>query len=41
MLPCGFFWGSNRDHYYLLLVLLMRLTATSISMYVLRVPTEI
>ena len=40
MLLCGFFWGSNRNHYYLLLVLVMRPLATSISMYV-RVPTEI
>ena len=40
MLLCGFFWGSNRNHYYLLLVLVMRPLATSISMYV-RVPTDI
>ena len=40
MLMCGFFWGSSRNHYYLLLVLVMRPLATSISMYV-RVPTEI
>ena len=40
MLPCGFFWGSNRNHYHLLLVLVIRPLATSISMY-LRVPTEI
>ena len=40
MLLCGFFWGSNRNHYYLLLVLVMRPLATCISMYV-RVPTEI
>ena len=40
MLLCGFFWGSNCNHYYLLLVLVMRPLATSISMYV-RVPTEI
>ena len=33
MLLCGFFWGSNRNHYYLLLVLGMRALATSISMY--------
>ena len=37
---CSFFWGSNRNHYYLLLVLVMRAPATSISMYV-RVTTEI
>ena len=37
MLLCGFFWGSDRNNYYLLLVLVMRLLATSISMYV-RVP---
>ena len=36
---CGFFWVSNRNHYYLLLVFVMRPLATSISMYV-RVPTE-
>ena len=35
----GFFWGSNRNH-YLPLVLVMRPLATSISMCV-RVPTEI
>ena len=40
MLLCGFFWGSNRNHYYLLLVLVMRPLATSISMYV-RVPTKL
>ena len=40
MLLCGFFWGSSRNHYYPLLVLVMRALATSISMYV-RVPTEI
>ena len=40
MLLCGFFWGSNRNHYYLLLVLVMRPLATSISMHV-RVPTKI
>ena len=40
MLLCGFFWGSTRNPYYLLLVLVMRPLATSISMY-LRVPTEI
>ena len=41
MLLCGFFWGSNRNHYYLLfLVLVVRTLATSISMFVL-VPTEI
>ena len=34
MLLCVFFWGSNRNHYYLLLVLVMRAVATSISMYV-------
>ena len=34
MLLCGFFWGSNRNQYYLLLVLAMRPLATSISMYV-------
>ena len=34
MLLCGFFWGSNRNHYYLLLVLVMRPLATSIYMYV-------
>ena len=39
MLLCSFFWGSNRNHYYLLLVLAMRPLATSPSMYV-RVPTE-
>ena len=39
MLLCGIFWGSNRNHYYLLLVLVVRPLATSISMYV-RVPTE-
>ena len=39
MLLCGFFWGSNRNHYYLL-VSVMRPIATAISMYV-RVPTEI
>ena len=33
MLLCEFFWGSNRNHYYLL-VLVMRPLATSISMYV-------
>ena len=38
MLLCGFFWGSNRNHYNLLLVLVMLPLATSISMYV-RVPT--
>ena len=41
MLLCDFFWGSNRNHYYLLLVFVMRPLATSISMYLLRVPTEI
>ena len=40
MLLCGFFWGSNRHHYYLPLVLVMRPLAASISMYV-RVLTEI
>ena len=41
MLLCGFFWRSNRNHYYyLFLVLVMRPLPTSISMYV-RVPTEI
>ena len=40
MLLCGFFWGRNRNHYYLLFVLVMRPLATSIFMYV-RVPTEI
>ena len=40
MLLCGFFWGSNRNHYYLLLVLVMHPLATFISMYV-RVPAEI
>ena len=40
MLLCGFSWGSNRNHYYLLLVLVMRPLATSISLYV-RVPTEV
>ena len=40
MLLCGICWGSSRNHYYLLLVLVMRPLATSISMYV-RVPTEI
>ena len=40
MLLCGFFWGSSHDHYHLLLVLVMRALATSISMYV-RGPTEI
>ena len=40
LLLCGFYWGSNRNQYYLLLVLVMRPLATSISMYV-RVPTEI
>ena len=40
MLLCGFFWDSNRNHYYLLLVLVMRPLATSIPMNV-RVPTEI
>ena len=40
MLLCDFFWGSNRNLYYLLLVLVMRRLAKSISMYV-RVPTEI
>ena len=39
-LLCGFFWGSNRNHYYLLLVLVMRALVTSLFMYV-RVPTEI
>ena len=39
MLLCGFFWGRNRNHYYLLLVLVTRPLATSISMYV-RLPTE-
>ena len=39
-LLCGFFWVSNRNHYYLLPVLVMRPLATSISMYA-RVPTEI
>ena len=34
MLLCGFFWGSSRNHYYLLLVLVMRALATSISMQV-------
>ena len=29
MLLCGFFWGSNRNHYSLLLVLVMRPLATS------------
>ena len=33
MLLCGFFWRSNRNHYYLLLVSVMRALATSISMY--------
>ena len=40
MLLCGFFWGSNHNHYSLPLVLVMRPLATSLSMYV-RVPTEI
>ena len=40
MLLCGFFWGINRNHYYLVLVLVLRPLATSISMYV-RLPTEI
>ena len=39
MLLCGFFWGSNRNHYHPPRVLVMRLLATSISY--LRVPTEI
>ena len=34
MLLFEFFWGSNCDHYYLLLVLIMHPLATSISMYV-------
>ena len=34
MLLCGFFWGSNRNDYHLLLVLVMGPLATSISMYV-------
>ena len=34
MLLCGFSWRSNRSHYYLLLVLVMRAVATSISMCV-------
>ena len=33
MLLCGVFWGSSRNHYYLLLVLVMRALATSVSMY--------
>ena len=40
MLLCGFFWASNRNHYHLLLDLVMGPLATTISMYV-RVPTEI
>ena len=40
MLLCDIFWGSNRNHYYLLFFLVMRPIATSISMYV-RVPTEV
>ena len=40
MLLGGFSWHSNRNCYYLILVLVMRALATSISMYV-RVPTEI
>ena len=40
MLLCGFYWGSNRNDDYLLLVLFMRPLAKSISMYG-RVPTEI
>ena len=40
MLLCGYFWGNNRNHYYLLLDLVMRLIATSIYVYV-RVTTEI
>ena len=34
MLLFGFFWGSNRNQYYLLLVLVMPPLATSISMSV-------
>ena len=40
MLLGGFFCGSHRIHFYLLLVLVMFSLATSISIYV-RVPTEI
>ena len=40
MLLCGFFWGSDRNHHYLLFVLVMRPLATYIFMYV-HVPTEI
>ncbi len=40
MLLRGFFWGINRNHYYLFLILVMRPLATSVSVYV-RVPTEI
>ena len=39
-LLCGFFRSSNRNHYYLLLVLVMRALVTSLFMYV-RVPAEI
>ena len=41
MLLCDFFWRSNRNHYYLLLVFVMRALATSIPMYVRVVPTKI
>ena len=34
VLLCGFLWGSNPNHYNLLLVLVMRPLATTISMYV-------
>ena len=34
MLLCGFFWGISRNHYYLLLVLVVRALVMSISMYV-------
>ena len=40
ILLCGFSSGSNCNHYYLLLVLVMHPLATSISIYV-SVPTEI
>ena len=40
MVLCGFFWRSNRNHYNIILVLVMCALATSISMYV-RLLTEI
>ena len=38
MLLCGSFWGSNRNHYYRLLVLVMRALATSRTMYYVYLP---